>query len=51
MAGKTSTDGLSQEEREAVKERAKELRAWRQALVARDERRVRWTLDVDPIEV
>ena len=27
MAGKTSTDGLSQEEREAVKERAKELRA------------------------
>ena len=27
------------------------LRAWREALSARDERRVRWTLDVDPLEV
>jgi primosomal protein N' (replication factor Y) len=27
------------------------LRAWREALLARGERRVRWSLDVDPIEV
>jgi primosomal protein N' (replication factor Y) len=27
------------------------LRAWRKALTARDARRVRWSLDVDPIEV
>ena len=27
------------------------LRAWREALVGRDERRVRWSLDVDPQEV
>jgi primosomal protein N' (replication factor Y) len=27
------------------------LRGWRKALAARDERRVRWSLDVDPIEV
>ena len=27
------------------------LRAWRKALAGRDERRVRWTLDVDPLEV
>ena len=27
------------------------LRAWRKALAARDVRRVRWSLDVDPIEV
>ena len=27
------------------------LRRWREALLAREERRVRWTLDVDPQEV
>ena len=27
------------------------LRAWREALLERDERRVRWSLDVDPQEV
>jgi len=27
------------------------LRAWRLALTARDQRRVRWSLDVDPLEV
>jgi primosomal protein N' (replication factor Y) len=27
------------------------LRAWREALAERDERRVRWSLDVDPLEV
>jgi hypothetical protein len=27
------------------------LRAWREALLGRGERRVRWSLDVDPQEV
>ncbi|MDQ3026602.1 MAG: hypothetical protein M3R58_08890 [Pseudomonadota bacterium] len=27
------------------------LRAWRDALITRGERRVRWSLDVDPQEV
>jgi primosomal protein N' (replication factor Y) len=27
------------------------LRSWREALVRRGERRVRWALDVDPLEV
>ncbi|WP_194396988.1 hypothetical protein [Microbacterium atlanticum] len=36
MAGKTSPDGLSQEERDAVKERAKELRAQAKAGKSRE---------------
>jgi primosomal protein N' len=27
------------------------LRAWRAALLKREERRIRWSLDVDPLEV
>lgn len=36
MAGKTSSDGLTQEEREAVKDRAKELRAQAKAGKSRE---------------
>jgi uncharacterized protein YdhG (YjbR/CyaY superfamily) len=36
MAGKTTADGLSQEERDAVKERAKELRAQAKAGKSRE---------------
>ena len=36
MAGKTSSDGLSQEERDAVKQRAKELRAQAKAGKSRE---------------